>query len=172
MCTGKVTAGAERSRRMSIATPFPDFFGRLTTVRSQHEHLGVTLRCLDSTCDALEIGRTALPVELRPPVLLTALRHALGQHFEAEESDGHFGTIAKEEPRLLPGIVDLKGDHAAMLDAIDGLSLVASDESRWLELVVPVRRLIRALRAHEKAEALLLQEYFGRGEAPVRAAGS
>src|SRR4051812_21890099 len=157
---------------MSIATPFPDFFGRLTTVRSQHEHLGVTLRSLDSTCDALEIGRTSLPVELTPQVLLTALRDDLGQHFEAEESEGHFGTMAREEPRLLPGIVDLKGDHAGMLDAIDGLLLVSSDESRWLELVVPVRRLIRALRAHEKAEALLLQEYFGRGEMPVRAAGS
>src|SRR4051812_46554916 len=72
-------AGAERSRRMSIATPFPDFFGRLTTVRSQHEHLGVTLRNLDSTCDALEIGRTSLPVELTPQVLLTALRDDLGQ---------------------------------------------------------------------------------------------
>jgi hypothetical protein len=155
---------------MSIPTPLPDFFGRLTTVRSQHEHLGVTLRCLDSTCDALEIGRTSLPVELTPRVLLAALRDDLGEHFEAEESDGHFGTIAREEPRLLPAIVDLKGDHSAMLDAIDALLLTASEELRWLELVVPVRRLMRALRAHEKAEALLLQAYFGRGEVPLRAA--
>ncbi|HSU38969.1 MAG TPA: hemerythrin domain-containing protein [Polyangiaceae bacterium] len=156
---------------MPEATPLPDFFGRLTTVRSQHEHLGATLRNLEAASDALEIGRTSFPAELSPGALLTALRGDLAQHFEAEESDVHFGTIAREEPRLLPGIVDLKGDHAAMLASIDGLLLVAADQSRWLELVVPIRRLIRALRVHERAEALLLQESFGRGDVEARAAG-
>jgi hypothetical protein len=142
----------------------PEFFGRLTTVRSQHAHLAATLERLAAACDELEMGRTSLTGDASPAELLSALREDLARHFEAEEAEGHFGIIAREEPRLLPGIVDLKTDHAGMLASLDGFALIASDESRWLELVVPTRRLIRALRVHERAEALLLQDYFGRSD--------
>lgn len=149
---------------MSGDTPLPEFFGRLTTVRSQHEHLGATLQKLEAVCNALEIGQMSLPADANPPVLLAALRDDLARHFAAEESDAHFGLIAQEEPRLLPAIVDLKADHAGMLSALARLVLVAGDEARWVELVAPAQHLIRALRAHERGEALLLQDYFGRGE--------
>jgi hypothetical protein len=149
--------------------PLPEFFGRLTTVRHQHEHLGETLKRLEMMCDMIEIGQSPTPEDLNPAQLLTALGDDLAQHFKAEESDAHFGAIALEEPRLLPSIVDLKADHGAMLAGIEGLSLTAGNVARWPELVVPTRHLIKTLRLHERAEALLLQEYFAPSESSAGA---
>jgi hypothetical protein len=149
---------------MPPTTPLPEFFGRLTTVLHQHEHLGHTLGKLRTMCDFLEVGRRLESVGIDPPKLLAAWRGDLAQHFVAEESDAHFGMMAEERPRLLPAIVDLKADHAAVLAAIDALLIIATDEARWPELVVPTRRLIRSLEVHERAEALLLHEYFAPSE--------
>lgn len=141
-------------------TPLPTFFGRLTTVLSEHEHLRETLRSLAMMCSALEAGQMELPSELEPCCLIQALGTELSTHFEAEESRAHFGTMAQERPDLLPGIVDLKTEHRAMLEAVRDLALLVEDWARWSELPAPVRALVAKLRAHEHAEAELVRRYI------------
>ncbi|HEX5102045.1 MAG TPA: hemerythrin domain-containing protein [Polyangiaceae bacterium] len=141
-------------------SPLPTFFGRLTTVLSEHEHLRETLRSLTTTCSALEAGQMTLPPELEPRRLIQELCAALSTHFEAEEGRAHFGTMAQERPDLLPGIVDLKTEHRVMLEMVRNLALVVEDPARWSELPAPARALSAALRAHEQAEAELVGRYI------------
>lgn len=141
-------------------TPLPTFFGRLTTVLSEHEHLRETLRSLATLCSALEGGQMTLPSELEPRSLMQTLSTELSTHFEAEESHAHFGTMAQERPDLLPGIVDLKTEHRAILEAVRNLAWVVEDSARWGELPVPARALIAKLRSHEQDEAELVRGYI------------
>lgn len=150
---------------MTMHTPLPTFFGRLTTVLSEHEHLRDTLRSLTTMCSALEAGQMMLPPELEPRRLIQELCAGLSTHFEAEEGRGHFGTMAQERPDLLPEIVDLKAEHRAMLEIVRNLTLIVEDTARWTELPAPARALSAKLRAHEQAEAELVRRYInGRRE--------
>jgi hypothetical protein len=144
-------------------TPLPTFFGRLTTVLSEHEHLRDTLRSFARMCSALEAGQLALPQELQPLPLIQALRAELSTHFEAEESRAHFGTMAQERPDLLPQIVELKSEHRTMLETVRNLALAVEDPARWSELPAPARGLRAMLRAHEQAEAELVRKYIDGG---------
>lgn len=150
---------------MTEHTPLPTFFGRLTNVLSEHEHLRDTLKNLATLCSALEAGQTALPPELEPRTLVQALRVELATHFEAEEGRAHFGTMAQERPDLLPQIVERKAEHRSMLDTVRDLALAVEDTARWSELPAPARDLSASLRRHEQAEAELVRRYInGRRE--------
>jgi hypothetical protein len=149
---------------MAASHPLPTFFGRFTAVLSEHEHLSVTLRKLGELCAALESGRP-VAAELEPAALIADLRTELGNHFAAEEASGHFGTVARDCPILLPKIVELKADHSAMLETSRRLALIAADEARHPELAVPVQQLITRLQHHEREENALLREYFERDAA-------
>ena len=140
-------------------TPLPTLFGRLTTLLSEHEHLADTQSKLQGMCEALERGQSELPGHLQPALLLFNLG-ALSRHFAAEETDAHFGAMARERPSLLPEIVELKAEHVGMLQAISGLALIASDKSRWGELVKPIRSFLTAIREHEALEAALVQQFL------------
>jgi hypothetical protein len=48
-----------------------------------------------------------------------------------------------------------------MLEAIEELSLLASDQTRREELVKKTTGLLNRFRAHERAENALLREFFG-----------
>jgi hypothetical protein len=145
---------------MTMHSPLPMFFGRLTTVLSEHEHLRDTLRGLAAICSAIDAGHTALPPEFEPRRLIHALHGELSTHFEAEESRAHFGTMAQERPELLPEIVELKSDHRTMLETVRTLALAAENPARWGELPASARRLRAKLRAHEQAEAELVRRYI------------
>ena len=150
---------------MTMHAPLPTFFGRLTNVLSEHEHLRDTLRSLTTMCSALEAGQMALPPELEPRLLIGELCTQLSTHFEAEEGGAHFGTMSHERPDLLPGIVDLKMEHRSMLATVRNLALLVEDPARWCELPAPARALSARLRAHEQAEAELVRRYIsGRRE--------
>jgi hypothetical protein len=143
----------------AVDRPVPTFFGRFTAVLSEHEHLETTLRKLGQMTTALGVGQD-VAVELEPGRLLTALQADLVRHFAAEEASGYFGVVARDFPVLLPRIVELKLDHAEMLETIHTLLLAAADEARRFEVAASVAALITRLRAHEQMENELLHEYF------------
>ena len=145
---------------MLAETPLPNLFGRLTMLLSEHEHLADTQSKLQAMCQVLERGQAPFPANLQPVLLLSQLRAELTRHFAAEETEAHFGAMARERPGLLPEIVELKADHVSMLKAIAGLALIAADESRARELVAPTRLLLKTLREHEASEGALVQQFM------------
>lgn len=149
---------------MTASNPLPTFFGRFTAVLSEHEALWTILRKLGEMAAALEAGQGPT-VELEPARLVVELQLELSRHFASEEASGHYGTVARECPVLLPKIVELKADHGAMLAAAQGIALMATDEARHRELPLPVLQLIAALRTHELEENELLREYFQHNDA-------
>lgn len=149
---------------MADQPSLPPLFGRLTAVLSEHEHLGVILRRLGQMCTTLDAQRE-LEAELSPAPLFRELRSDLERHFASEESDAHFGVIVQERPALDPNVDALKVEHRLMLSWIAQLLTLAEDQRQWPRLPVPTRRLIEKLREHERAETLLLQDFFRRDEA-------
>lgn len=146
---------------MSLPQSMPSLFGRFTAILKEHAHLVTTLRDLKAVCSALEDGGE-VPVELRPPRLLSSLKRELGQHFGAEESEEYFGTVAAEDPTLQLEIAALKAEHATMLSAVDALVELAADPARWPHLPMPTRLLVTQLARHEGSESKLLRSFFFR----------
>ncbi len=148
-----------------LRRPLPTLFGRVTTTFSGHDHLGSTLEVLRRMCMALESeASTALDAELTPGPLISDLLGNLSQHFAAEETDAYFGAVVAERPIFLRRILELKAEHAAMLETLLELRGMADDRLRWNAIAVPMLRFIGALHAHEQVEAMLLQEYFDQEE--------
>ena len=54
----------------------------------------------------------------------------------------------------------MKDDHRTILRIVESLALIAVEESRWVELPVPLRGLLDVLRQHEQAESRMLKEFF------------
>lgn len=144
-------------------TPLPSLFGRFTAVLSDHADLRVTLRRLEQLCTTLEGTKQAPPVEPAALTLIAELFADLSQHFAAEEGDAYFGTMTRDRPSSAGRIAELKQQHTEMLDALGSLRRLAGTGS-WDELPPLARRFVAALRAHEIAEARLLQEFFLRDE--------
>jgi hypothetical protein len=149
---------------MTATHPLPTVFGRLTTVLSEHEHLKDTQEKLVALCAALGAGQSPLPSNLAPARLIAKLRAELSRHFANEETDAHFGAVVRERPELLPRVVELRADHTTMLDLIDGLELIAAEETRWNELIAAIPVFLGQLRMHEQAESALVQEFFSPGD--------
>jgi hypothetical protein len=145
---------------MSSGTTLPSLFGRLSRVLNEHDRLGKTTQQLSELCTAIESGKSELPAELQPETLLSNLGRELTRHFAAEEDESHFGAVARERPALLTDIVALKDDHRTILRIVESLALIAAEESRWVELPVPLRGLLDVLRQHEQAESRMLKEFF------------
>jgi hypothetical protein len=144
----------------------PNLFGRLTSILSDHQQLGRTLRGLVDLCNALDSGVERVPEKLNPGRMLGNLHAHLSRHFVAEEADGHFGLMAREQPELLPRVVALKADHAAFLEEIARMLGLAADIALWSELSEATRRLIARLEAHEQAEAELVERFLLTAERP------
>jgi hypothetical protein len=98
--------------------------------------------------------------------LLSELRRGLSEHVAAEETEAFFGVIARVRPELLPFVVDLKADHAAMFGALTQLELIVGAH-RWDELPAPLSNLVATLRAHEQVEADLIESFLERNSEPA-----
>ncbi len=145
----------------------PSLFGRLTLVHAQHQSLAALLHRLD------EAARTVLDLERRPtdPTeslhgLLRLSRLELEEHFAAEEGPAHFETISADRPSLLPAIVDLRADHAAMRDSLAHLDSLTRMDDGGESLAAGAVELVARFRVHERAEAAMLAEYLGEPEPP------
>jgi len=148
-----------------IANSPPSLFGRLTLVHTQHESLARLLGRLDETAHRVlqnDAPREDDGGELAK--LLSEWRRQLEAHFTAEEGPAHFETIAADRPSLLPAIVDLRADHAAMRDELAHLETLASKPGERDLVATGVAGLATRFRAHERAEAAMLAEYLGEPE--------
>ena len=146
----------------------PNLFGRLTAVWLDHGELIELLPRLEEMCLMLDSGRTVPPPSLHPSRLVENLKARLARHFEAEETSGYFGTIAKQRPELLPAIVALKADHVAMLDELEALDRLAGDFTQWTRLSKRARALTSFLRQHDAAEADLMRRFLSADDDAVK----
>ena len=137
----------------------PTFFGRATAASKQHEHLGVLLGKLREACAQLDApgGEASRFIQL-----LGEAEQEMRGHFEAEEADGYFGTLAKELPALLPTIAELRADHTRMLEVVAELKTLAEDASRNRDSSSRLSGLIEQFKAHERIEAELVRSFLMR----------
>jgi len=140
---------------VSIPDRLPAFFGRVSTLLEGREHLAQSLNKLREASAAIEIGLSPLPGRLEPRRLLRELGVDLQSHLATTE--GYLRTVAHERPELLPLVVDMRADHAAIARELSALESVVADEARWGELPVLASRLRKLVRAHQEAEANLVQ---------------
>lgn len=136
----------------------PTFFGRATAASIQHVHLAALLKQLGETCQSLD--REGRCPGVAPARLLDALDQEMRGHFQAEEADGYFGTLASELPELLPRIAELRADHTRMLEAVVELRLLTGDASRYSDLARGVVSLTERYKLHERIEADLVREFL------------
>jgi hypothetical protein len=152
------------SRVRTKKNTLPSLFGRLTTVWADHGELTALLPKLDVMCDLIDSGQTVLPATVEPSRLIQSLRLRFRGHFESEEDSGYFSHIARERPELLPTVVALKADHAAMLRKLDELAWLADEVPSWGELSRRARALRTFLCDHERAESELMHCYLAGDE--------
>jgi hypothetical protein len=103
---------------------------------------------------ALAAGRG----DVDPRSVLSALRVDLELHFALEEGDAYFGAFIRDRPGLAHCVAELREEHTAMLERLDGLRAMASALGASPELAEPTARFVAAFRDHEHKEADLLQE--------------
>ena len=145
---------------MASTSTLPHLFGRFTAVMLGHKDIGRTLGQVRRMCAALEASPQPLLAELEPERLILQLRADLAEHFSIEEAQDYFGTVVDEAPWLADEISGLKGEHVAMLNALDALAELARDAMRWSALPPPTLELIAVLERHERRESSLLREMF------------
>ncbi len=122
---------------------------------SEQKRFANLLDSLRELSQVLEVGAAALPAQLDPPKLVDELARVLAEHFA--DADDCLRRAA-ERHDLLPAVVDLRSDHAALSESLGELRLLASDESRWTELPSRIADLLEKLAAHREMEAALIQE--------------
>jgi hypothetical protein len=137
------------------STQAPAFFGRMPLLLSEQKRLADLVDSLRELCQVLEVGAAALPPRLDPPKLVDELARVLAEHFAG--ADDALCRVAQRHD-LLPAVVDLRSDHAALSDALSDLRLVAEDQAQWTELPRRIATLLRKLAAHREVEAALIQE--------------
>lgn len=143
-----MTSGAPSSRT-------PAFFGRMPLLMSEQKRLAALLDSLRELGLVLEVGAAALPARLDPPKLVDELARVLSEHFA--DAEDCLRTAAQRHD-LLPAVVDLRSDHAALSESLADLRLLAGDQARWTELPSRIASLLRKLAAHREVEAALVQE--------------
>ncbi len=116
--------------------------------------LDATLVKVADLYTGLAAGRT----DLDPVGVLSALRVDLELHFALEEGDAYFGAFVRDRPGLAHGVAELREEHTALLEKLDGLRAMASALGATRALAEPTARLVAAFRDHEHKEADLLQE--------------
>jgi hypothetical protein len=135
-------------------TGSPAFFGRVPPLLDEQARFAAALSSLRELCAALEVG--ALPAELEPPRLVEELGRMLTHH--REDAEEWLRTVASHRRDLLPAVVDMRTDHAALSQALSDLRLVAADPARWVELPPRVTSLLAKMESHRQVEADLVQE--------------
>jgi hypothetical protein len=144
-----------------VTVALPDLFGRATTVWGEHAALRATLSRLRRFSVVTGDERPEDDAELRD--LLARFSEQLLEHFAAEEHEEYFGTLIADCPRLADPIARLRTEHREMMGAIVLLKSLVSSGDR-LEFASRLGNLLDQFLAHERAENLLLQEFFLRDE--------
>lgn len=105
---------------------------------------------------SLEEGGPLLPARLDPRGLVAELAQVFSEH--CASADAGLSVVAAERRDLLPLVVDLRTDHAALSEALTDLRLIAEDQGRWTELPLRIAGLLKKLAAHREAESALIGE--------------
>jgi hypothetical protein len=93
--------------------------------------------------------------------MLSAITQALADHFRREEASDMYTGIPERVPDLAPVLADLKVEHGTITElAIDAQGAAERLEASRREVTVLARRLIDLVRAHERAEAEIIQRAF------------
>jgi hypothetical protein len=116
--------------------------------------LDATLVKVADLYTGLAAGRTDVDLQ----GVLSALRVDLELHFALEEGDAYFGAFVRERPGLAHGVAELREEHTAMLERLDGLRAMGVGLGPSTSLAEPLALFVEAFRDHEHKEADLLQE--------------
>jgi len=138
----------------------PSLFGRATTVLGEHARLRETLALL--TVDSSPPDARA--ADARFHELVERCTDELIEHFAAEEAEGYFGTLLSDCPRLSSTIMRLELEHEEMRREILDIRGLTRVPGKAQESDRRIRALVARVQAHERAENLLLQEFFLRDE--------
>jgi hypothetical protein len=139
--------------------PIPNLFGRASAVEADHAHLRDTWSRLRQLAGTQE-PEAQPDAELWP--LIQEFGRELREHFLAEEAGGYFGALAEERPALRPQIEHLRGEHREIVAL---LSELEAGSAGWnAELCSRLKQLLGRFQEHERAEARMLQDFFGRDE--------
>jgi hemerythrin len=144
-----------------MTPPVPNLFGRATAVAADHAHLRTVWKSLR---EILNSGGLAFHPRVDAWKLIDEFASELKEHFAAEEADGYFGALVDERP-VLHALVDrLRQEHREMLELVAILLAPVEGTEAASELDSVMRDLLDRFQRHERAEAQMLQEFFGRDE--------
>jgi hypothetical protein len=139
--------------------PMPNLFGRASAVEADHAHLREAWKRLRQL--AVAQGPAAEPrAEIWP--LILEFGRELREHFSAEEEGGYFGALLDERPELSSQIEHLRLEHQEIAALVANLE--ASSPGWNAELRLHLGQLLDRFQQHERAEAKMIQEFFGRDE--------
>ncbi len=144
-----------------MTPPVPDLFGRATAVAADHAQLRTVWKRLR---EIVQSGGLGFHPREDAWQLVLEFASELREHFAAEEAEGYFGALAEERPELQPLIERLRREHGEMLEII--ATVLAPGESAWAAATFHAEMLdlLDRFQSHERAEAKMLQEFFGRDE--------
>ena len=142
-----------------MTPPVPDLFGRATAVAADHAHLRTVWKSLREIAHSGEPASGSRENALN---LVAEFASELKEHFAAEEADGYFGALIEQRPELATLVTRLRGEHQEMLALV--ATLLARGENAAVDFDSDMRKLLDRFQSHERAEARMLQEFFGRDE--------
>jgi hypothetical protein len=137
----------------------PNLFGRASAVEADHGHLRDIWTRLRQLAGAQGPGAESRS-ELWP--LILEFGRELREHFAAEEEGGYFGALLEERAELSSQIEHLRIEHQEIAALV--AELEASSPGWNAELGSQLVGLLDRFQQHERAEAKMLQEFFGRDE--------
>lgn len=144
---------------MISATPSsraPAVFGCMPLLLREKKRFAALVTSMRDLAVALEVGIGAIPVGLEPPKLIDELGSVLAEHFQ--DADDCLHLVAERRSDLLPAVVDMRADHATLLQALDDLRVLVADEGSWAELPFRLATLLEQLALHRECEAALVRE--------------
>jgi hypothetical protein len=128
------------------------------TLRHQHQQLNSLMKAIASRFDH----------ERKPTRNLVSLINALAvhlqMHFEFEESDGYFPSLASKRPHVSAQVEKLLREHKEMLAKVDTLVNMAREDLAkardTMNLAEQFYQLREQLSVHEHEENKLIQDVY------------
>ena len=143
-----------------MTPPVPNLFGRATAVAADHAHLRTVWKRLR---EIVHSGGLAFHPRADASKLIDQFASELREHFAAEEADGYFGALVDERPELHTLVERLRQEHREMLELVAAL-LAPLEGGEASDRDSVMRDLLDRFQHHERAEAQMLQEFFGRDD--------
>jgi hemerythrin len=144
-----------------MTPPVPDLFGRATAVTADHAHLRTVWKSLR---EIVRSGGLAFHPRTDASKFIDEFASELREHFAAEEAEGYFGALVAERPELHSLVGRLRQEHREMLELVALLLAPIESGEAAGDLDSVMRDLLDRFHHHERAEAQMLQEFFGRDE--------